>query len=77
MVPTQTVEHWYSFIYFYGLGGILFTLPILLALKKGVIDLKNAQDKLILKGIVVCYLLYFFVHGAWNIWAINSLPGGG
>lgn len=66
------MEHWYSFIYLFGIGGLIFCIPIYLGLKKGVLKPHRFNDRGILVRVFTAYIAYFVVQGLWNIWAIGS-----
>ena len=66
------MEHWYSFIYLYLVGGILFSLALYLGIRKGVLKLNRSQDRRMMYCIVGAFLFYFIFQGLWNIWAIKS-----
>jgi hypothetical protein len=68
------MEHWISFIYLYGIGGIIFCIPIFLGIKKGVLKLNRKTDRRILYGLLSAYWGYFAFQGVWNILAIGSRP---
>jgi len=63
---------WTSFLYGYGVGGLLFATPILLAWKKGALRLDRPEGKRLLAGLLVTYLAYFTVHGLWTYLALGS-----
>lgn len=71
------MEHWYSFLYLYVVGGMLFGLAIALGIRKRVLRLERAADRRILVGMIGTYLLYFTLQGVWNILAVLSEPGLG
>lgn len=66
------MEHWSSFIYLYGVGGVLFFFAIFLGLKKNVIRLNNQTDRRLLMSLLGAYLLYAGFHLVWNIFAIGG-----
>lgn len=66
------MQHWHSFLYGYGVGGLLFALPIAVALKKGAIRADVPAERRLLVGLVVTYLAYMTTHGVWNALAIRS-----
>ena len=66
------MEYWYSFIYLYGVGGILVAIATYLGIKNRVIKLERAKDRHVLYGIVGAFALYFSLQGVWTIFAILS-----
>lgn len=64
---------WNSFLYLYGVGGVLFFGVIILALKKNVIGFQKSQDKKLLFGFIFAFFLYAGVHALWNIAAIGAM----
>ena len=66
-------DYWSSYLYLYGVGGVLFYGVILLSLKKGVISLNKKSDKQLLFGFLMAYFLYAGAHAYWNIQAIGAL----
>ncbi|MCK5072480.1 MAG: hypothetical protein KAQ98_03580 [Bacteriovoracaceae bacterium] len=66
------MQHWYSFIYLYLVGGILFGLALFLGVKKGVLRLKLKHDRAVFFCILGAYVFYFLFQGIWNIWAISG-----
>lgn len=65
-------SHWTSFLYLYGVGGILFFLAIALGLNKQVINLKNKTDRNLFFGFIIAYFMYAIAHGVWNLKAIEA-----
>ena len=66
-------EYWSSYLYLYGIGGVLFFGIILFALKKGVLNLKKSQDKKLLVGFLFAYFSYAGFHAFWNFQAIGAM----
>ncbi|MBN22057.1 MAG: hypothetical protein CL678_12320 [Bdellovibrionaceae bacterium] len=66
------MEHWISYLYLYGVGGFLFSIPVYLGIKKGVLKLNRTQDRLILIGLIGGLLFYAILQGLWNWYAISS-----
>lgn len=66
------MENWYSFLYCYVVGGILFSLPIVVAIRKGTLRLDIAAERRILYGLLLTYACYFGGHGLWNYLAVRS-----
>lgn len=65
------MEHWYSFIYLYGIGGVLFCLAITMGLKKKVLKLNRKTDRKVLICLIGAYIIYFAAQGLWNTWALS------
>jgi len=66
------MEYWISFIYLYGVGGILFFGVIILAINKKVLLLSRKTDRWRLGALVFAYIFYFCFQGIWNYLAITS-----
>lgn len=66
-------EHWISFLYLYGVGGVLFFGAIFVGFTKGVLNLKYKTDKRLLIGFFIAYLGYALFHAWWNFKAIEAL----
>lgn len=69
------MQPWYSFIYLYAVGGLLFGLAIFCGVKKRVLKLERKTDRRILYGMLGAYLFYFCIQGVWNILALMSGQG--
>jgi len=67
------MEHWASYFYLYGVGGILFFFAIYLGFAKKVICLSNSSDKKLVIGFIFSYLMYAAIHAFWNFQAIGAL----
>ena len=70
---TNAMENWISFIYLYGVGGVLFFSVISWSIYKGALNPKKSSDRKLLIAIVSAYVLYFLFQGTWNYIAIGSL----
>lgn len=66
-------EHWISFFYLYGVGGLLFFGAISLGLNKKVINLKHKTDQRLFVGFLIAYFSYALFHAWWNFKAIGAL----
>jgi len=66
------VEHWYSYLYCYGVGGLIFATGLFLGLKNRVLKLERQRDRMILFALLGAYFYYAVVHGVWNYLAIAS-----
>jgi hypothetical protein len=64
-------DAWLSFAYLYGVGGILFSLPIIAGLRFKVIDLRRAVDRRLLVSIIGTYFFYFAMQGLWTLYALS------
>ena len=65
------MENWLSFLYLYGVGGLLFSIPILLSIKKKSLSLKKTKDRRLLGMLIFGYVFYFVLQGGWQLWAIK------
>lgn len=65
-------SHWESFLYLYGVGGVLFFFAIAMGLNKQVINLKNKTDKKLFFGFILAYVMYALFHALWNVKAIEA-----
>ena len=67
------MEHWESFLYLYGVGGILFFTAIYLGLSKNVINMQNKTDRKLIIGFLIAYFMYVIIHAVWNLAAIGAM----
>lgn len=66
------MEHWSSFLYLYGVGGLLFGAAVGLGIRHRVFKMERRSDRRLLTAIVGAYVFYFVAQGAWNLAAIAS-----
>lgn len=66
------MQPWYSFLYAYGVGGILFATPIVLAIKKGALRPAVPAERRVLIGLIVVYLAYALGQGTWTYLALQG-----
>jgi hypothetical protein len=65
--------YWTSYLYLYGVGGVLFFSAIILGFKKKVITLSKKNDRQLLMGFLFAYFAYAGVHAFWNFQAIGAM----
>jgi hypothetical protein len=65
--------YWTSYLYLYGVGGVLFFGAIVLGINKKVIVLGKKDDRRLLMGFFFAYFAYASFHAFWNFQAIGGV----
>lgn len=68
----MAADAWLSFAYQFGVGGVLFVLPVLAGLKHKVIRMDRAIDRRLLVSVGLVYAFYFLLQGIWTFLALPS-----
>ncbi len=64
---------WTSFFYLYGVGGLVFVGSLVLALRRGALDLKTSDGRKVLWFLILGYAAYMAFHALTQF----ILPGWG
>lgn len=65
---------WLPYLYQYLVGGGLFLLAIVVAIRKGALDLQSLADRRLLRMLLLGLTLYALLHGSWVYWASTQAP---
>lgn len=66
-------EHnWDSFLYLFGVGGLLFVIWFWLPIKLGDISFRRRADREIMLYVVIGFLLYLGYFVFWQLYAIGG-----
>jgi|GEM_PF-2119905 len=52
----------WSFVYQYGVGGLIYAIGVWIALKSGILDLQDPKERKIFFWLTVCFLVFAGVH---------------
>ncbi len=63
---------WLPYLYQYLVGGGLFFLAIITAIRKGALDLTAPADRRLLRTLVLGLAMYALLHGGWIYWATGA-----
>lgn len=63
---------WTSFIYIYTLGAIFFIIGLALALQTKAVQLHLKSDRQWFRGVILGFLFFLSLHGAWIYFAMNG-----
>lgn len=67
---------WLPYLYQYLVGGGFFLLAIIVAVRKGALDLSSAADRRVLRMLLLGLALYATLHGGWLFWATSENAAG-
>ena len=62
------MQYWISYLYLFIVGGIIFTIPFVIAFKKKSISLKNPYDRWLIVAVLAVMILYAVIQGVWTYW---------
>ena len=64
---------WLPYIYLYGVGGLLFTIGLVVTIKSGSLDLKRSGHKMWLAILIFGFIWFMVMHALWNLAALEIL----
>lgn len=63
---------WTSFIYIYVLGGIFFSIGLRITLSQHALKLNLKADRIWFRGVILGYIFFLSLHGAWIYFALHG-----
>ncbi len=64
---------WLPYIYLYGIGGLLFTIGLIVTIKSGSLDLKRQHHRNWLLILLYGFIYFMVMHALWNLAALEIL----
>ena len=64
---------WLPYIYLYGVGGLLFSIGLIVTIKSGSIELKRQHHKNWLLILIFGFIWFMIMHALWNLAALEIL----
>jgi len=65
-------DHWFTYLYQYGVGGLFFLGGLILILKTGACDLRIKADRTWFTALVIGYVALATVFAVWIYLAVNT-----
>jgi hypothetical protein len=59
------VSPWISWLYVYGVGGLVFLACVVIALRAGAVRPGHRPDRLLLGALTAGLLIFMAIHAAW------------
>ena len=63
--------HWFTYLYQYGLGGIVFGVGLWLIVKSGACDLGRRNERIWFIFLIVGFFWYAGLHFLWTLAALH------
>jgi hypothetical protein len=65
-------NHWLTYLYQFGVGGVFFIAGLLVILKTGACDLKIRADRIWFSALIIGYLGLVTVFALWILAAVKT-----
>ncbi|KPJ61054.1 MAG: hypothetical protein AMJ46_03550 [Latescibacteria bacterium DG_63] len=69
--------HWLSYLYQFGVGGLIFAGSLLLILKTGACDLRIKHEKTWFRALIIGYCALALAYLLWILAALHISPPAG
>ena len=65
-------DHWLTYLYQFGVGGIFFLAGLFVILKTGACDLKIRADRIWFSALIIGFVGLATVYALWILAAVNT-----